>query len=68
MITTRELLDTSIAQLWTLVLFLREQLGESRDRAEPAAGETRACREIQRNLSGLVVRLQAGRRRPSGLG
>jgi hypothetical protein len=61
MITPRELLDTSIAQLWTLTRFLGEQLGEGREGAEPATAETRACHEILRSLSVLILRLQAPR-------
>jgi hypothetical protein len=59
MITPRELLDTSIAQLWTLARFLGEQLGEGREGAEPATAEIRACREILRSLSVLIPRLEA---------
>ena len=60
MITPRELLDTSIAQLRTLASFLSEQLGEGGDGAQPATAETRACHEILRSLSA-VIRLQAAR-------
>lgn len=59
MITPRELLDTSIAQLATLVRFLGEQLREGREGAERDAAETRACREIVRSLSVLILGLQA---------
>ena len=59
MITPRELLDTSIAQLRTLARFLGEQLGEGREGAEPATAETRACHEILRSLRVLILRLQA---------
>jgi hypothetical protein len=59
MITSRELLDTSIAQLWTLARFLGEQLGDGREGTEPATAETVACHEILRSLSVLTLRLQA---------
>jgi len=52
MITTRELLDTSIAQLQTLAAFLGEQISESADGS--AVLETRACKEILRALSALI--------------
>jgi hypothetical protein len=52
MITRRELLDTSIAQLQTLAAFLGEQLSESADGS--AVLETRACKEILRALSALI--------------
>jgi hypothetical protein len=59
MITPRELLDTSIAQLWTLARFLGEQLGEGREGAEPTTAEARACHEILQSLRLLIVRLEA---------
>jgi hypothetical protein len=59
MITPRELLDTSIAQLWTLARFLGEQLGEGREGAEPATAEARACHELLRSLRVLILRLEA---------
>ena len=59
MITSRELLDTSIAQLSTLARFLGEQLGEEGDGSEPPTAETRACHEIVRSLRALIPRLQA---------
>lgn len=49
-ITPLELLDTSIAQLQTLVTFLDDQLGW----AESVAQETRACKEIARSLRLLI--------------
>ena len=58
-ITPRELLDTSIGQLRTLVAFLSDQLSCT----ESAALETRACEEIARSLS-LVIR--AHQAHPSG--
>ena len=57
MITSRELLDTSVAQLQTLVAFLGEQLDEEGSRY--ATAETRACNEILRSLRILIVRFQA---------
>jgi hypothetical protein len=59
MITSRELLDTSIAQLWTLARFLGEQLGEDRDGIESDTAETRACHEIVRSLRELILSLEA---------
>jgi hypothetical protein len=49
-ITPLELLDTSIAQLQTLVAFLDDELGGT----ESAALETRACKEIARSLCVLI--------------
>jgi hypothetical protein len=49
-ITPLELLDTSIAQLQTLVAFLDDQLGWT----ESATLETRACKEIARSLCLLI--------------
>lgn len=66
MITPRELLDTSIAQLRTLVRFLDEQIGEGRGGAEPATAEARACDEILQSLSVLILKLQAAGRESAG--
>ena len=52
MITHRELLETSIAQLQTLAAFLNDQLSESAD--GPAERETDACQQILRALGGLI--------------
>lgn len=52
MITRRELLEMSIAQLQTLADFLSDQLCATADRS--AALETRACREILRAVSTLI--------------
>jgi hypothetical protein len=49
-ITPIELLDTSIAQLQTLVAFLDDQL----DGTEFATAETYACKEIARSLCSLI--------------
>ena len=49
-ITPPELLDTSIAQLQTLVAFLDDQLSCT----ESAALETRACKEISQALCLLI--------------
>ena len=59
MITSRDLLDTSTAQLGTLIRFLGEQLREGGEGAEHAAADTRACREILDSLSVLMLKLQA---------
>ena len=58
-ITPGELLDTSIAQLRTLVAFLGEQLGDRNERPEPATLEARACEEILLSLSLLIPTLEA---------
>jgi hypothetical protein len=57
----RVLLDTSIAQLRTLAAFLAEEMGEYRDKAEPASLEARACKEILLTISVLIPKLQAAR-------
>lgn len=49
-ITPLELLDTSIAQLQTLVAFLDDQL----DARECATAEACACKEIARSLGTLI--------------
>ena len=60
-VTSLGLLDTSIAQLQTLLAFLDEQL----DWTEPTTQETHACKEIARSLYVLIRTLQAaGRIRP----
>jgi hypothetical protein len=56
-ITSIELLDTSIAQLQTLVAFLNEQL----DQTEFVTVETCACKEIARSLCRLIRTHQAER-------
>jgi hypothetical protein len=56
-ITPVELLDTSIAQLRTLLAFLDEQL----DGTGFATPETYACKEIARSLCILVRTCQAER-------
>jgi hypothetical protein len=61
MITPGELLDTSIAQLQTLVAFLGDQLGDRNERPEPATLEARACEEILLSLSVLIPKLEAAR-------
>jgi hypothetical protein len=58
MITPAELLDTSIAQLETLAAFLGDQLGDRSARAASSTSETRACEEILRSLSMLILRLE----------
>jgi len=55
------LLDTSIAQLRTLASFLAEEMGEYRDKEEPASLEARACKEILLTISVLIPKLQAAR-------
>jgi hypothetical protein len=68
MITPRELLDTSIAQLETLVAFLGDQLGDRNERPEPATSEARACEEILLSLSVLIPKLEAARHTTPGAG
>jgi hypothetical protein len=60
-LTPDVLLDTSIAQLRTLACFLAEEMGEFRDKAEPANLEARACKEILLTISVLIPKLQAAR-------
>jgi hypothetical protein len=62
-ITPRELLDTSIAQLQTLAVFLSEQLAhtDGSQRAQSATLETLACREALVSLSVLIPKLQVAR-------
>jgi hypothetical protein len=61
MITRRELLETSIAQLQTLAAFLSDQLSET---ATGSAGsETRACEEILGAVSRLIQIQQSRRSR-----
>jgi hypothetical protein len=60
-LTPDVLLDTSIAQLRTLAAFLAEEMGEFRDKAEPANLEARACKEILLTISVLIPKLQAAR-------
>ncbi len=65
MITPAELLDTSIAQLQTLAAFLGDQLGDRSARPASSTSETRACEEILRSLSMLILKLETapGRQR-----
>jgi hypothetical protein len=62
-ITPRELLDTSIAQLQTLVAFLSDQLGEAEGwpQLRSDALEVRACRQVLLSLSVLIPKVQAAR-------
>ena len=61
MITTRELLDTSVAQLRTLAAFVGDHLGECGDRSESGSLEVRACKEMLLSLRVLILKLQAAR-------
>jgi len=56
--TSRELLDTSIAQLQALSAFLGDQLGVVTARSGSAA-EIRACEEILVSLGALILKVQA---------
>jgi hypothetical protein len=60
-LTPSVVLDTSIAQLRTLAAFLAEEMGEYRDKLEPASLEARACKEILLTISVLIPKLQAAR-------
>jgi hypothetical protein len=62
MITRRELLETSIAQLQTLAAFLSDQLSETA--AGSAGSETRACEEILGAVSRLIQTHQSPRVAP----
>lgn len=61
LITPRELLDTSFAQLETLAAFLAEQLGEDSAGSEHVTTETRACNEILTSIRAVILRIQAAR-------
>jgi len=58
MISTEELLDTSVAQLRTLSAFLDEQLYQRDGRPECATSATTACNEILQSLRGLIWRVR----------
>ena len=61
-ITPRELLDTSIAQLQVLAAFVGDQLGErSEESGFSTPPEVRACQEILVSLGALILRLQTVR-------
>jgi hypothetical protein len=64
MISTRDLLDTSVGQLRTLTAFLDEQLHQRDGGSERATSATNACNEILHSLKGLIVRVQGIRRAP----
>ena len=57
-ITARELLETSMAQLRTLVAFLAEQLDENGDRPDVTL-EACACREVLCSLAALIPKIDA---------
>ena len=60
--TPRELLDTSIAQLETLRVFLGEQLVSRTDGSESdATSDVIACQEILISVGALIVRIQTAR-------
>ena len=58
MIAPRELLDTSIGQIRTLVAFLREQLGEDSDGSKSEVAESRACRAILAHLESQLAAIE----------
>ena len=58
MISTQELLDTSVAQLRTLSAFLDEQLCQRDGPPVRATSGTEACNEILQSLRALIVRVQ----------
>jgi pimeloyl-ACP methyl ester carboxylesterase len=67
--TPRDLLDTSVAQLETLVAFLSDQLGETGGSPpmQSDALELRACKEVLFSLSVLIPKVQVARRASAGL-
>lgn len=59
-ISTRELLETSVAQLSTLAAFLGDQLAEDlQGSLSPPATELRACKELLRTLAALIPKVEA---------
>jgi hypothetical protein len=64
MISTQDLLDTSVGQLRTLTAFLDEQLYQRDGGSERATSATNACNEILQSLRGLIVRVQGIRPAP----
>jgi hypothetical protein len=64
MISTQDLLDTSVGQLRTLTAFLDEQLYLRDGGWERATSATNACNEILQSLRGLIVRVQGIRPAP----
>ena len=64
MISTQDLLDTSVGQLRTLTAFLDEQLYQRHGGWERATSATKACNEILESLKGLIVRVQGIRPAP----
>jgi hypothetical protein len=64
MISTQDLLDTSVGQLRTLTAFLDEQLYQHDGGWERAASATNACNEILQSLRELIVRVQGIRPAP----
>jgi hypothetical protein len=61
MITTRELLETSIGQLQILAAPLGEQLGGRDDRSKSETAETWACHAILDQLTALMLKLESTR-------
>lgn len=67
MATPPELLDTSIAQLQTLIAFLGDQLAERAVEAKSSdTPEILACREILISIGALIVKVQATTRLTRG--
>jgi hypothetical protein len=64
MISTQDLLDTSVGQLRTLTAFLDEQLYQRDGGWERATSATNACNEILQSLRELIVRVQGTRPAP----
>jgi hypothetical protein len=58
MISTQDLLDTSVGQLRTLTAFLDEQLYQRDGGWERATSASNACNEILQSLRELIVRVQ----------
>jgi len=68
LITPREMLDTSVAQLETLAAFLGEQLGEDGDGPGHGATEICACNEILGSLRALILRVRQRERCSTAIG
>ena len=64
LISTQDLVDTSVGQLLTLTAFLDEQLYQRDGGSERATSATNACNEILQSLRGLIVRVQGIRPAP----
>ena len=68
LITPREMIDTSVAQLETLAAFLGEQLGEGGDGPGHVTKEMCACTEILGSIRALILRVRRKERCSTGIG